>query len=297
MKRKLALLTCAAVMAAMISACGSSASSGTAAPEPAAEGTTTEAVVQEEVTEEVDAATEAVSAAADEAASAATAVEEAAAVSETAAEAATAAATAAAAEEDVENGEITYNQMSQQIAAADLENIAEMDAEKQAPLTEVTDDMAPEDKGFTFANGEMYEYTAFKTGETADMEEYLIVYYDPVTRVLCGMMDVTHFNKSTGITEYQLRNFDISTIFPGFYDMPFATSMIYSYDDYYEFIVGFVDLDKPENVKIANDYGLLSLENYTYGKLVDGTSLVSYFRSLGYQEVSDYDLSKANINP
>ena len=289
MKRKLATLLVISVMTAMLSACGGS-SSGSSAPasEPAAEETTAEAVVEEEVKEEAAGETPApaaTEAAAEEAVAAATA-------SETAATAATAAAAV-----DAQEGEFSSSQMSQVLASEDFENITPLEESKQLPVTEVAEGEEVEDKGIAFSNGEMYEYTAFRSPASFDGEEYMIIYTDPVTNVLCGMLEVIHFNKSSGITEDYLRNFDMNTLFPGFYDIPFAVAQVYSHSDYYELVVGFVDLDKPENVKIAKDYGLLILPGYKSGQVVDATSIKNQFKTNGYTEVSDYDLSKAGITP
>ena len=128
MKRKLALLCCAAVLAAMISACGGSSASASseAQPkeEPAAQETATEAVIEEDEAEAVDAVEESADAAATQASAEKTA--------EAAAE--------TAASEDALEATIDYVQKSRAISEIDFASLPELDESKKLNVTEVSED-------------------------------------------------------------------------------------------------------------------------------------------------------------
>ena len=284
MKRKLAFLCCATVLAAMISACGgSSASSSSEAQskeEPAAQETATEAVVEEDEAEAVDAVEESADAAATEASA------------ETAAEA----AAEAAASEDILEATIDYVQKSQAISEIDFASLPELDESKKLDVTEVSEDN-PEDKGIVFANGEMYEYAAFLCSESAYTSGYEIVYYDHSSKILKMLLEMVRFDKASGITKNDIRNIDIETIYPGFYSMSCTRAQLYENPDSYDMVVAFTDLDKAANLDEAVREGAISIPGYFYGCKVNALTTVDSFRQTGAKELSDYELTKLNIEP
>ena len=307
MKRKLAVLIGVVVMTAMLGACGGSGS-GSAAPasqEPAAEEKVEEAVEEkaEEAAGEAEKAEEAVEAAAEEAADAAEEAVDAAAdaATEIAAEAATAAteiaaeAATEAAAEDVLDGEAIAPQMSKMIEDLGIDALLTDDEGKKMEVTQATEEGA-DDKGFGFSNGEMYEYTAFLTADIPAAKEYAIIYNEPFTKVLSLIIDLTHFYKSSGVTEEQIRSLDLSQFYPGIYDMSFARANLVDCGDYYELVIAFVNLDDPDVIKEAVDRNFFTVPGYSYGMRLSAEGILGQYRNL-YPEVSDYDLAQENIVP
>lgn len=298
MKRKLAILTCIVVTAAMLGACGGS---GSSAPAPAAqEEETEEEAVEEEAPEAeepeaeapaeeaADAVEDAVEEAVEDAAEAATQAAE-------TAEAAATAATAAAAEEVLESEEGTV-QFSEVIEGKEISELLTEDEDKQLEVTEV-DENDPEDKGFTMANGELYEYTAFEVGKNDAAAQYTIVYYEPTTKMLTAMISVLQVQKSAGYTEADLRSLDLNNFFPHIYEMPFAVYQLFDRGSYFELIIAFMGLDQDDNLELAHQYGLLITPGYSRGKKINGVSVADSIRRAGGVEMSAYDLTQAGISP
>lgn len=287
MKRKLALLCCATLLAAMVSACGGSTGTATSETdkktEPAAQETTTEAVVEEETTEAVDTA-----------APAETETEvPAAAATESVAEAATEAAAEAATEAAAEPVEI---QQSKSLADIDFAALPELDESKKLDVTQVSEDN-PEDKAIGYSNGEFYEYFAFLVDENADCSEYMIVYTDRDTHILTNYLDLVRFKKSSGFTADMIRNINIEEVYPNFYSMNCSVANLSETTDYLYLAIGFTNLDDSANLDEVVQSGIILVPGYTYGCQVDGLSLAQSFRNDGCKEMSDYDLAQAGIEP
>lgn len=287
MKRKLALLCCTALLAAMVSACGGSSGTATSEAdkktEPAAQETTTEAVVEEETTDAVDTSAPAETEAEAPAAAATEAV----------AEAATEAAAEAATEAAAEPVEL---QQSKSLADIDFAALPELDESKKLDVEQVSED-APEDKAIGYSDGEFYEYFAFLTDEAANYSEYIIVYTDSDTHVLTNIVDLTRFNKSSGITADMIRNLDLETVYPNFYSMNCSYANLSETSSTLDLLIAFRNLDDPANLDEIVQSGLITVPGYSYGAKVDGRTLAQSFRNNGCKELSDYDLSQAGINP
>lgn len=286
MKRKLALLCCTALLAAMVSACGGSSGTATSEAdkktEPAAQETTTEAVVEEETTDAVDTSAPAETEAEAPAAAATEAVAE--------------AATEAAAEAATEAAEPVELQQSKSLADIDFAALPELDESKKLDVEQVSED-APEDKAIGYSDGEFYEYFAFLTDESANYSEYIIVYTDSDTHVLTNIVDLTRFNKSSGITADMIRNLDLETVYPNFYSMNCSHANLSETSSTLDLLIAFRNLDDPANLDEIVQSGLIMVPGYSYGAKVDGRTLAQSYRNNGCKELSDYDLSQAGINP
>ena len=290
MKKKLALLMSAVILAAMVASCGGST--------PAS--STQDAQAEAEALQEAeDAAGDAAKEAEDAAGEAAKEAEDAAGEAEKVAEDASGEAAQVAEDAAAEGATIA--------AAAGLGKI---DTSKPAsfmgegstlpgnlvPLEnqalEVIDETGGVNaSGISQLDSSVVEYTAFLVDKSAGQyDEYYIVYDDIVSGVMKEFRDELHFYKSTGITADDLKSIDLSNIYPGFYDMSFADAYLMDCDDFYSLVVQFRDMDVPANMDVLQEKGIFTIENYSYGVLLDAESLNDYLRKAGAQELTQSEV-------
>lgn len=186
--------------------------------------------------------------------------------------------------------------MSNYITEDGIKNLLPADDSRQLDITEVEGNA--DDKGITICNGELYEYKAFLIASSADFSEIDIIYYDPYTSILTAMVDIFYIYKSSGLSESDIRNMDLSTVYPGFYNMDFANAYLFDRGGYYELDFAFTDLDNDKNIETAIKYGLITLtDSYARGIKIDGASIAYYYKQAGYKELTDYELSQYGIQP
>lgn len=79
--------------------------------------------------------------------------------------------------------------------------------------------------------------------------------------------------------------------------MSCTRAQLYENPDSYDMVVAFTELDKAANLDEAVRAGAISIPGYFYGCKVNALTTVDSFRQTGAKELSDYELTKLNIEP
>ena len=301
MRRKVAVMICAALIASMLGACGGS--SGTSSGQAQAPAEEAAEETEEAAAPEAEAAEETAEAEAAPEADAETPAEdvvdaEAPAESTDAAEATTA---------DVATGELTAGNgaalgvisPSIQSETTEFAAVADMDDPQQAlgaaPDVESIEGLEGADgaalNAIVNVNGTRQELTSFYVNEADGIMAVANVIGNS-SGVLTNFIEIYDFYKSAGFTRDDMVNININDIYPNFTSMSCAMYQIYDCGSIFRMYVGVTGLDDPDNVKEVIENGYLTANGYRYPQLISAESSINYCRNQGYYELSDSDIDR-----
>lgn len=295
MRRKIAVMVCAALMTAMLGACGGStgASSAQAPAETAAEEAAPEAEAAEEAAPEAQAAPEA-EAAAEEAAPEADAA--AAEAEDTVAELDAGSSTFASG--TALNGAITPSEAAEGADSEKLDGVDAQGALGSAPAIESIEGLdgaeATSINGKISIQGKTQEYSAFFLGKNNGIMGFAIVFADS-RDVLTNYAEVYDFDKSAGYTRQDMQSFDIEQVYPGFNSMSCSDYTIVDAGSVFRLMILFTELDNPDHVKECMDNNVFTGSGYHYPQLLSASALKKSFTSGGCYQLTDEEIAKLHL--
>ena len=296
MRRKIAVMVCAALMTAMLGACGGSTSASGGQADAPAETATEEAAPE---------------AAAEEAAPAAEAAPEAEAGTEETAPA----ADAAAAETDdtvaeldagsnsfasgtLFGGAITPSEAAEDADSEKLDGVDAQGALGSAPAIESIEGLNGEEassiNGKVSLQGKTQEYSAFFMGKNNGIMGFAVIFADSKD-VLTNYAEVYDFDKAAGYTREDMLGLDINQVYPGFTSMSCTDYTIVDAGSVYRLMLVFLELDNPDHVKECMDNGIFTGSGYHYPQLLSASALKRSFASNGCYQLTDDEIAKLHL--
>lgn len=289
MKRKLAVIVCTALMTAMLGACGGSTSASGGQADAPAETAAEEAAPD---------------AAAEEAAPAADAAPEAEAVTEETTPAAEAEAGDTVAEivgssSTFANGTKFSGVITPSEAAddADMEKIGgvgDQGALGSAPEIESIEGLKGDESssinGSISLQGRTQEYSAFYLGTDSGIMGFSVLFAD-YDDTLTNYAEIYDFYKDAGYTRQDMLSLDVNQIYPGFTSMSCSDYEILDCGSFYRLLLGFAELDNPDNVWECMNYGIFIASDYHYPQVIPASTLKSGFASSGFYQMSDSEIN------
>ena len=301
MRRKLAVIVCAALMTAMLGACGGStaASSGQAEAAPEAATTAEEEVLEPEAAPEAATTAEEEVLEPEAAPGAATTAEEA--LLETGAEETVAELNAAAgsfSSGTMFEGAITPSEATDNSNLAKLSGVDGQGALGAAPAVESLEGLDGEKataiNGKISLQGKTQEYTAFFLGQNNGIMGFSIIFADSKD-VLTNYAEVYDFDKSAGYTRQDMLDLDVDQVHPGFTSMSCTDYTIVDAGSVYRLMFIWAELDNPDHVKEIIDSGLITSSNYHYPQLLAASGLKNSFIAEGCYQLTDDEIAKLHL--
>ena len=139
-------------------------------------------------------------------------------------------------------------------------------------------------------------HRVFQTDESAEHQEYIVIFYDTGSKKLVQLADETIFYKSAGYTSESVENFDVSEVYPGTENMDFMTKEVTEETEYIRLGIYFNNLEKNENLKALHNAGIIVLDDsFGENNYVNAESLCQSMLSNGKPEL-DITKMPSNLN-
>ena len=304
MRRRLAVMICAALMTAMLGACGGSTGASSSEAQAPAETATEEAAPEadaaaQEAAPEADAAKEEAAPAADAAAQEAAPEADAAAQADgTVAEAGAGTGTGAFASGTLFAGAITPSEKTEDSDVEKLDGVDAQGALGSAPAIETIEGLNGEEpaslNGKISLQGKTQEYSAYFLGKNNGVMGFAVV-FESAGDTLTNYAEIYDFEKSAGYTKDDMLAFDITKAYPGINSMSCTDWTIVDAGSVFRLMVVFAQLDNPDHVKECMDNGVFTSPNYQYPQLLSASALKSSFTSDGCYQLTDEEIDKLHL--
>lgn len=309
MRRKAAVMICAALMTAMLGACGGSTGASSSQAEAPAE------TAAEEAAPAADAAKEEAAPAADAAKEEAT--PEADAAKEEAAPEADAAAQEAAPEADASAAEVNSSESTGSFASGSmfegviapsgetgnsdvekLDGVGAQEALGSAPAVETLEGLNGEEasslNGKISLQGQNQEYNGYCLGENNGIIGFAII-FENTSGVLTNYAEIYDFKKDAGYTKDDMLSFDIEKAYPGISSMSCSDWQIVDVGYSYRLMIALKELDNPDHVQECIEKGFFTAPNYHYPQVLGASGLKKDIESKGYYKMTDDEIDKLHL--
>lgn len=132
----------------------------------------------------------------------------------------------------------------------------------------------------------LIEHRVFKTDDTAEHPEYIVIFYESGSKKLVQLNDETLFYKSAGYTLESIQGIDVSQVYPGVENFDFMTKEVTDEGDYIRYVLAFNNLEKNENLKALDGAGIIVLDDgFTENNYVNAETLCQSMIDSGRQEL------------
>ena len=132
----------------------------------------------------------------------------------------------------------------------------------------------------------LIEHRVFKTDDTAEHPEYIVIFYESGSKKLVQLNDETLFYKSAGYTLESIQDIDVSQVYPGVENFDFMTKEVTDEGDYIRYVLAFNNLEKNENLKALDGAGIIVLDDgFTENNYVNAETLCQSMIDSGRQEL------------
>ncbi|MBQ8052406.1 MAG: hypothetical protein IJ198_01170 [Lachnospiraceae bacterium] len=316
MRRKIAVMVCAALMTAMLGACGGSTAASSSQAEAPAETAAEEAApaadaAKEEAAPEADAAKQEAAPEADAAA------QEAAPEADAAAQEAAPEADAAAQEADASAAEVNATESTGSFASGSmfegvitpsgetgnsdvekLDGVGAQEALGSAPAVETLEGLSGEEasslNGKISLQGQNQEYNGYCLGENNGIIGFAII-FENTSGVLTNYAEIYDFKKDAGYTKDDMLSFDIEKAYPGISSMSCSDWQIVDVGYSFRLMIVLKELDNPDHVQECIEKGFFTAPNYHYPQVLGASGLKKDIESKGFYKMTDDEIDKLHL--
>ena len=126
----------------------------------------------------------------------------------------------------------------------------------------------------------LIEHRVFKTDDTAEHPEYIVIFYES------GSKKLVQLNDETLYTLESIQGIDVSQVYPGVENFDFMTKEVTDEGDYIRYVLAFNNLEKNENLKALDGAGIIVLDDgFTENNYVNAETLCQSMIDSGRQEL------------
>ena len=182
------------------------------------------------------------------------------------------------------------------VEESDKDNFETLDEESKLAVLDPESEEAAE-KGLSNVAGVLEEYACYYTYTATGLDEYVLLYFDPSSRIVSCYVDILDLSKAYYSYDY-VTNLNLNSIIPGFSSMGFADAYLLDCGDFYRLMIYFENLNDPNNVYALVQSGFVQMDSgYSNGALINADASDATMRAYGAYKLSDYEISSIGLNP